>query len=236
IFEFFLQANSFIARERESVIRAQQLQMVAQNTEEQKLMMQDFFEQRHNFVNELIVLKAELEHNDKEAVRANLDKLISSRNRVDVICTSGNSTVDAIINFKYAAAKESGIAFDLKLFIPPELPIAQSDLGVILGNAVDNAIEAVKQCSTKQKVIEISMGVKKGACILVIKNPYEGKLETGHEGIPLTTKEQKRRHGYGLKSIFRIAEEYEGEAVIDAAGGTFSLTVVLNLPVDICQV
>ena len=44
----------------------------------------------------------------------------------------------------------------------------------------------------------------------------------------LSTKQEKHRHGYGLKSIMRIAEEYQGEAVIDVENGVFSLTLVLN--------
>ena len=50
--------------------------------------------------------------------------------------------IDALLNTKYSIAKENGIQFLLKIFIPEELPINQCDLGVVLGNALDNAIEA----------------------------------------------------------------------------------------------
>ena len=51
------------------------------------------------------------------------------------------------------------------------------DIGIALGNALDNAIEAVRDCRQHQKVIEISMGVKKQALVMLIKNPYEHVLK-----------------------------------------------------------
>lgn len=147
---------------------------------------------------------------------------------METVSHSGNTVVDAIINFKYAVAKEYEIDFCLKTFIPDELPIEQCDLGIVLGNAIDNAIEAVKKCKNKEKIIEISMGVKKEAWVMVIKNPYEHKIKRDRAGRILSTKQEKNRHGYGLKSIMKIADEYQGEAVIDIKNHIFSLTVVLN--------
>ena len=132
------------------------------------------------------------------------------------------------INFKYTTARESRIEFRLKVFIPDELPIEQCDIGVVLGNAIDNAIEAVKQCESKERVIEISMGVKKEAWIIVIKNPYENEIKRDKNGTILSTKTETYRRGYGLKSIERIVEKYQGEVIIGAEDGKFCLTMVLN--------
>lgn len=136
--------------------------------------------------------------------------------------------MDAIINFKFAAASKFDIKFSLKIFIPNELPIDICDIGIILGNAIDNAIEAVRECRYQKKIIEISMGVKKEAWVVVIKNPYEHKIEKNRTGIPVSTKKEKQRHGYGLKSIMRIADKYQGEVVIETKDGIFSLIIVLN--------
>ena len=158
----------------------------------------------------------------------NLNKIINNFSNTEKVSNSGNSTVDAIINFKYTTAKEYGINFRLKVFIPNELPIEQSDVGVVLGNAIDNAIEAVRKCKSSKKVIEISMGVKKEAWIIVIKNPYEKEIKRDRNGNILSTKTKEYRRGYGLKSIERIVEKYQGESIIDTENGRFSLTMVLN--------
>lgn len=72
------------------------------------------------------------------------------------------------------------------------------------------------------------MGVKKEAWIMVIKNPYEHEIKKDRDERIISTKHEKHRHGYGLKSIMRIAEEYQGEVIIDTENGIFSLTVILN--------
>ncbi len=191
--------------------------------------MEEFYREKHDLVNELASLKGCIEECNMESLTKNLDKIIHSYESTEKVCNTGNSTVDAIINFKYAVASEYGIKFCLKIFIPNELSIDICDIGVVLGNAVDNAIEAVRKCKNREKIIQISMGVRKEAWVIVIKNPYEHEVEKGRNGMLLSTKQEKQRHGYGLKSITRIAEKYQGEAITEIENGIFSLTVVLNL-------
>lgn len=229
IFELNMKMNAFFMYEKEKTVHAQHLGIVSGNTAEQKKIMEDFHQEKHNLMNELIVLKAGIERGDKDSVIQDLNKIINNCHNAESISDSGNNTVDAIINFKYAVASEYGIAFRLKLFIPDELPVEQCDIGVVLGNAIDNAIEAVNRYKKKEKIIEISMGVKKGAWVMVIKNPYEHEIKKDRAGRILSTKPEKHKHGYGLRSIMKIAEEYQGDMVIDTENGIFSLTVVLNL-------
>lgn len=79
--------------------------------------------------------------------------------------------------------------------MPEDLPIEQRDLGVVLGNALDNAMEAVRKCTREDKIIDISMGTKKSALILVMKNPYEQPIARDRRGIILSSKDKKGRHG-----------------------------------------
>lgn len=228
IFEIYTKMNEMFMYEKERTVYAQQIDIISCNTLEQKNIMEDFHEEKHNLINELIVLKEGVETNDKETVIRNINRIINNCYYVETVSNSGNIIIDALINFKYAVAKEYGIDFCLKIFIPNELPIEQCDIGVVLGNAIDNAIEAVKECISQEKIIEISMGVKKEAWIMVIRNPYEHVVKKDRVGRIISTKKEKRRHGYGLKSIMRIAQEYQGEVIIDTDNGIFSLTVVLN--------
>ena len=157
------------------------------------------------------------------------NQIITASKAPDAISNSGNSTVDAIINFKYAIAKEYLVDFQLKLFIPEVLPIEDCDLGVVIGNAIDNAIDAAKGCRIREKVIEISMGVKKGSLVMRIKNPYEHELKRDKAGNYLSTKEEKFSHGFGLNSIEKIVNQYEGECLVKTENGFFILTILMNL-------
>lgn len=229
IFELYIKINDELMREKEKAVYAQQIGIVAGNTAEQQKMMEDFYEERHNLVNELIVLHKEIENDNRQNALNSINEIIRHCHYEEVISQTGNRTIDAVINFKYAIAREKGIAFHLKIFVPEDLPIARSDLGVILGNAIDNAMEAVEQCVDVPKEIDISIGVKKESWILVIKNPYTKKLSLDQGGRLLSTKKEKHHHGYGLKSIMKIAEKYQGETLIQSEDGMFTLTVILSL-------
>lgn len=229
IFEIYTKLNEIFIYEKERTVYAQQFDIISKSTAAQKKMMQEFHEEKHNLINKLIVLKSAMENSDKEMVIRNLDQIINSSHASENISNSGNSTVDALINFKYAIAKEYDIDFKLKIFIPEELPVEQCDIGIVLGNAIDNAIDAAKEWKDNQKCIEILMGVKKEAWVMIIKNPYQHDLRKDRNGNFLSTKKEKQRHGFGLNSIKKIAEKYQGEMIAETANHIFSLTVVMNL-------
>lgn len=228
VFSIYTKLGEKLIDENRNAVHAKQLDIISKSIVEQKKMMEEFHLQKHNLVNELIVLKNGIETNDEEKVISNLNRIINDFNISESISNSGNSTVDALINFKYALAKEYGINFLLKIHVPDELPIDQCDLGVVLGNTLDNAIEATKDCEVHEKTIEISMGIKKEAWVLLIKNPYEHKLLLDRNGNLLSTKQDKKQHGYGLTSVIRIAEKYNGEVITDYSENMFAVTVVMN--------
>lgn len=228
-FDAYTIIGRFFLLEKENAVHAGQLSMIAKSMEEQTKLMEEFYEEKHNLINELTALRGGLnQENNKEAIR-NLDRLLACYHGMGNIFSSGNSTVDALINAKYATAREYGISFDLHINVPEELAVEPCDLGIVIGNALDNAVTAVRKCKSPEKVIEISMGVRKNAWIMVMKNPYEHKIQKSRSGEILSDKPEKRKHGYGLRSIHRIAESYDGDVLIDTENGWFTLTVVLNL-------
>ena len=79
------------------------------------------------------------------------------------------------------------------------------------------------------KDIEIAMGIKKQSLVLVIKNPYEGSLKQDKSGKLISTKNDFRRHGYGISSIQKVADKYGGDVIIETEDGKFVLTVMMNI-------
>lgn len=229
VFDIYVKLDKAFAYESAKTVYTQQIEIISKSTEEQKKMMEEFHQEKHNLVNELIVLKGGIEGNDRESVIHNLNILINRNKNSDNISNSGNDTIDALINYKYNVAKEYGIDFMLKIYIPEELPIEQCDLGVVLGNTLDNAIEATKDCKDNKKMIEIFMGIKKEAWVMLIRNPYEHRLVEDRAGNLISTKQDNKRHGFGLKSVKRIVESYNGEVLTDITTNMFSVIAVMNL-------
>lgn len=229
ILEIYSKISENFIMEKEKAVYTQQMNITAINTEEQKKVMENFHRKKHDWINELIVLKNEIEYENKAAVLQNIDRIIQNCQSGEIVSDTGNKCIDALINTKYATAKEKGIEFILKIFIPEELPIDQCDIGIVLGNVLDNAIEATEKSDSSVKKIEIAMGIKKEALILVVKNPMAGSLRKDKDGKLLSTKEDSKKHGYGINSIIRVTRKYNGDVIIEEEEGQFVITVTLNL-------
>lgn len=229
ILEIYSKISENFIMEKEKAIYTQQINIMAINTEEQKKVMENFHREKHDWINELIALKNEIEYENKDVVLQNIDRIIQNCQFGEAISDTGNKCIDALINVKYMTAKEKGIDFILKIFIPEELPINQCDMGIVLGNILDNAIEATEKCNSSAKKIEIIMGIKKEALVLVVKNPLAGSLKRNKDGKLLSTKEDSKRHGYGINSVIKVARKYNGDVIIEEEGGEFVITVTMNL-------
>ena len=229
IFELYFKIAENFIYEKEKTLYVQQIDIVSRSTKEQKEMMENFYEEKHNLVNELVALKNSVENSNQSSVIENINRIINVCDINEKISNCGNNIVDALINFKYAVAKVQGIKFNLKIFVPDLLPINQCDIGIVLGNSIDNAIEAVKECKHSEKLICITMGVKKESLVLVVKNPYENCIKKDKKGNLLTTKKEVYRHGYGINSIKRVVEKYEGEVLIVLENNHFIITIIMNL-------
>lgn len=229
ILEIYSKISENFIMEKEKAIYTQQINIMAINTEEQKKVMENFHREKHDWINELIALKNEIEYENKDVVLQNIDRIIQNCQFGEAISDTGNKCIDPLINVKYTTAKEKGIDFILKIFIPEELPINQCDMGIVLGNILDNAIEATEKCNSSAKKIEIIMGIKKEALVLVVKNPLAGSLKRNKDGKLLSTKEDSKRHGYGINSVIKVARKYNGDVIIEEEGGEFVITVTMNL-------
>ncbi len=229
ILEIYSKISENFVMEREKAVYTQQINSMAVHTEEQKKIMENFHREKHDWINKLIVLKNELEYENKDMVTRKIDDIIQNGQSGAIISDTGNKCIDAMINVKYAIAREKGIDFVTKIFVPEELPIDQCDMGVVLGNSIDNAIEATQKCHCGEKRIEIIMGIKKEALVLAVKNPLASPLKRDKNGDLLTTKVDSGRHGYGIRSIRRVVERYGGDVLIDEEEGKFVITVIMNL-------
>ena len=103
------------------------------------------------------------------------------------------------------------------------------DICSIFGNALDNAIECEKKIKDYGKrMIHINAFSEKNFLIIRFENYYEGDIRFD-KGLPVTTKNHKAAHGYGLKSLRYTVHKYNGEVNIDTDGNWFSLRILIPL-------
>ena len=110
-------------------------------------------------------------------------------------------------------------------FMKPE------DIYSIFGNVLDNAIEAVMKLDDPQKrIISVKIITQKELLMIQVQNYYSERLHF-EDGLPVTTKKNKRDHGYGMKSIRYTAEKYNGAVTVRAENHIFMLQILLPVAV-----
>lgn len=143
---------------------------------------------------------------------------------------SSNEVLNTILSEKALMCERRNIAFscsigdvDLSFFSAP-------DLYALLGNVIDNAVEGVQKVADPQRrAISLAIKERAGVVLMSCDNPFEGNLVM-EKGLPLTTKADRLRHGFGLRSVRLIAEKYDGLLSVAAQDQVF--TVQLAVPVQ----
>ena len=142
---------------------------------------------------------------------------------------TGNEYLDIVLRDKAKAAREKGIDFTAVTPFADGGFLAPLDISTLFGNALDNAIESVRKIADPDKrLIHVSVQRQKGFLRIRIENCFEGKIRF-ENGMPVTSKKDSAFHGYGTKSIRRIAESYGGSMTIHTEGDWFELRVLIPL-------
>ncbi|HGE5782494.1 TPA: sensor histidine kinase [Bacillus pseudomycoides] len=141
---------------------------------------------------------------------------------------TNNTIVDFVINNKMEIMKEEKIKNTIEVEIPQELKIADNDIVAVLSNLIDNAIEACQHIDRfDERWIKITMKKINEMIFLKIENSIliEPKLLNNHF---LTTKEDKKFHGWGLKSVVSIVNKYEGYIRYEYTHKSFDVVISLS--------
>ena len=141
---------------------------------------------------------------------------------------TGNGIADGLISDKaeLAAKYNTEIVFEGAL---PTQSIQPTDLCVILGNTLDNAIEACSELKNdEKKTIHIKCQCGSGYLFLQISNPVAQKVIL-QNGIPYTTKANKKEHGFGLFSLGEAIKKYHGAVMCKSSDQEFCITITLEL-------
>ncbi|MBR1486347.1 MAG: GHKL domain-containing protein, partial [Synergistaceae bacterium] len=182
------------------------LQMESKRYNELKNYMNETRALRHDFRQHIAVLS--------EFARAgNIDKILDyttqlSEGTQNYILFCANNAVDAVASYYDKIAKTRGIKIKWRLELPSVLPVKESDFCAMLGNLLENALNAVENLENKNKSINvISLMLSEAMLGISIDNPFEGELKFNHDGLPVSSREG---HGLGLISVSNIIERYSG--------------------------
>lgn len=198
---------------------SRQYQEISQRQEETRKM-------RHELKNNYILLEALAKKGDVDSILSYLPQMYGSRPGKPAVHT-GNMVVDAVINYRISSARADHIDFRLNLNIPTRLDVSDIRLCGLLGNALDNAIEACLRVPEEKRYISISMEVEKKNLFIEIRNPYDGTILAGSKGNLRTRKSGSAHHGYGLSIMDELLHNNFGSMETLWDENTFQLRVIL---------
>jgi sensor histidine kinase regulating citrate/malate metabolism len=180
---------------------------------------------RHDYRNHIQAMKAHAANGDLTAVSRYLDELDTDLQTVDTAVKTGNKMTDAILNSKLSLARSKEIDVTADANIAVELRTSQIDLCIIIGNLLDNAIEACLKLPKERRVIRIYMEMKQTQLYMSFTNSTadDKRVKTGK----LFSSTKGAGHGFGLVRIDDIIERNGGYISRNSEDGAFTTEVLL---------
>ena len=158
----------------------------------------------------------------KNYVSAMENNLVESRRLVD----SGNTALDTVLNYMLQRAVDKKIQLNVKVVVPSDLKLSAYDMNIIFGNLLENAIEAQKD--VKNPSIDLEINYLMDSLVVEISNRCLQKV-IFKGGLPITTKQSVREHGYGLKNVKKVLDKYISTLDFECSDERFTVKILMKI-------
>ena len=208
---------------------AQQLELCTQQAEERENLYLEIRRIRHDLKKHLSVLLEMVRIGQTNETEKYITLLIDDGvgDRPEEVSRSGNIIVDSLINNTYTLAQKYNIDFNINVLVPAILPFESGHLAIILGNLMENALEACQEIKEGKRFINLDISYVKEVFQLSIKNNYQKKRKKNNIGNYITTKNDTIYHGLGLSSINHAVANYQGQVEIIDRNNEFQVIVIM---------
>lgn len=225
----FIKLNRFYRKSSNYKIIKIKNEMLRKEIKEKENIYEEVRKTHHDFKNHIICIEKLLEQGKLELVSEYINNLKEEKFQVYTWIKTGNDVVDAILNQKKSEGMKKNIDIDMKVVIPDDINIKPMDLCVILGNALDNGIEANEKIKDIDKRnIKVRINPYKDYLFIEISNPTIFN-PIDEYGQLKTSKANKEKHGFGMKSMATVVEEYNGILNYEYDEGEFILSIMLPM-------
>lgn len=220
---FFLLRKLFYHLVDKRIARFQS-DLISKQTVEIQNMYRQMQEWRHDYRNHIQNMKNRLD-GDQGELEQYLDELADDLTQTDTSIQTGNVMADAVLNSKLSVAEQKSIQLNVKAHIPKGIEMTDVEMCSVLGNLLDNAIEACEKLPCDKCFLRVYIDKFKGQFYLSVQNSSPSIQRD--KGIFRTTK--AGTHGFGLFRIDRIAKKYGGYVNRQYEEGVFATELLLPL-------
>lgn len=221
------QNQRFMRKSYEQLAAEDQNKLVGQHIDEVQSIYLAMRGWRHDYHNHMQTLKAHVAMKQYDLANKYLNELEKDLDDIDTLIKSGNVNLDAILNSKLSLAKSREISVNCKANLPEKIKVSDIDLCVLIGNLVDNALEACDNMPKgEEKFLRIYIGIfKQQLYISVTNSTKEVVRKFDYEYIT----NKRGNHGHGLKRIENAVNKYQGYINRKNEPGVFVTEIMLPL-------
>lgn len=230
---FFLVTLLMLIQTYRGMIAMQQTRLVSSQLRMQGDQYQRMIEnaeknarQRHDWRHHLLSIDSFVENKDMEGLRNYLRELTPEYLSEEDLSFCLNPIVNAILLHYFALAKSRGITMSVKTNVQENLSIPDTDLCIIFGNLVENAVEACMAQENEPGTIEVKADVEGRQLVLLVQNTYQRAVIFRNE-LYYSTKHEGA--GMGIASVKKIVEKNKGMMKIDYDENFFTVQVMLRV-------
>ena len=211
-------------------VEQQQVHAIQERMEEVEQFYHGIRQMKHEMKNHMTNIKGLVRNGSYGDIEQYIDHMDESMNVFEITIKTGNTVTDVIVNDKQKAAEKQGIQFQSEFSYPKSDGYNAYDIGVIINNLLQNALEACEKMAEGKRYIYLSGRQKKKFYVINVKNSFEGEVTFDTKtNLPLSTKgKDTALHGIGLSNVKREADKYMGDVDIRARKNEFSVAVLLQ--------
>lgn len=178
----------------------------------------------HDMKTHLLLLNSYIKDGNYTEASNYINKMADFTNVPNEYVETGNLELDSILNYSLDKAEKLQCKTEIDITVPDSSFMPGIDMNIILGNLLDNALEALELID--EKYLYIGISYKKGVLIIRIRNSFDGIIEKKGESLQ-SRKKEKQKHGIGMENIKEIVDKYDGKIDIDYTNDMFKVDIVL---------
>lgn len=211
-------------------VEQQQVHAIQERMEEVEQFYSGIRRMKHEMKNHLTNIKGLVRSGSYGEMEQYIEQMDESMNVFELTIKTGNAVTDVIVNDRQKSADKQGIQFQSEFTYPKSDGYNAYDIGIIIGNLLQNAIEACRKIEEGEKYIYLSSRQKKKFYLINVKNSFEGEVIFDKEtNLPVSTKGKEHSLcGIGLSNIKREVDKYRGDMDIKVKKNEFNVTVLLQ--------
>lgn len=230
IFNMYESLSDRLDIKKQQAIFGKEIELCKNQLKEREESISNIKKLKHEIINHLICIREYIERKDLNYAILYIDDILNSEkclvNNYDI--NSGNVVVDALLNYKMSIMRQLSIIMISHIEIPQEFNFNDADICIILGNCLDNSIEAVSKIDDiNKREINIELVYRKKSLLIMISNSFSGAVKKDSKGNLLTTKQDSENHGIGISSIKNAALKYNGIVNISINDNMFKIQILL---------